>query len=141
MKIAVGADHGGYDLKEEVVKHLKDKYLVEDYGTYSKESIDYPDVSSKVTKAIQVQEADLGILICGTGIGMSIAANKQEGIRAALCGDTYSAKLTRQHNDSNVLCLGARVVGSGLALMIVNTWIDAEYEGGRHQNRIDKIEG
>ena len=102
--------------------------------------MDYPDFSQKVCNQVIQGQADLGILICGTGIGMSIAANKHQGIRAALCGDVYSAKLTRQHNNSNVLCLGARVIGDELAKMIVHTWLDAEFEGGRHQGRIDKLE-
>lgn len=141
MKIAIGADHGGYSLKEILIEDLKSNgYDLEDLGTYSTDSVDYPDFSQKVCNQVTQGQADLGILICGTGIGMSIAANKHQGIRAALCGDVYSAKLTRQHNNSNVLCLGARVIGDELAKMIVHTWLDAEFEGGRHQGRIDKLE-
>ncbi len=141
MKIAIGADHGGYSLKEILIEDLKTSgYDLEDLGTYSTDSVDYPDFSQKVCNQVTQGQADLGILICGTGIGMSIAANKHQGIRAALCGDVYSAKLTRQHNNSNVLCLGARVIGDELAKMIVHTWLDAEFEGGRHQGRIDKLE-
>ena len=141
MKIAIGADHGGYSLKEILIEDLKSSgYDLEDLGTYSTDSVDYPDFSQKVCNQVTQGQADLGILICGTGIGMSIAANKHQGIRAALCGDVYSAKLTRQHNNSNVLCLGARVIGDELAKMIVHTWLDAEFEGGRHQGRIDKLE-
>ena len=141
MKIAIGADHGGYSLKEIIIADLKTSgYDLEDLGTYSTDSVDYPDFSQKVCNQVIQGQADLGILICGTGIGMSIAANKHQGIRAALCGDVYSAKLTRQHNNSNVLCLGARVIGDELAKMIVHTWLDAEFEGGRHQGRLDKLE-
>ena len=141
MKIAIGADHGGYSLKEILIEDLKSSgYDLEDFGTYSTDSVDYPDFSQKVCNQVTQGQADLGILICGTGIGMSIAANKHQGIRAALCGDVYSAKLTRQHNNSNVLCLGARVIGDELAKMIVHTWLDAEFEGGRHQGRLDKLE-
>lgn len=141
MKIAIGADHGGYSLKEILIEDLKSSgYDLEDLGTYSTDSVDYPDFSQKVCNQVTQGQADLGILICGTGIGMSIAANKHQGIRAALCGDVYSAKLTRQHNNSNVLCLGARVIGDELAKMIVHTWLDAEFEGGRHQGRLDKLE-
>lgn len=141
MKIAIGADHGGFELKEKVISHLTElNYEVLDKGTYSEESVDFPDYSKQVTKVIQDEAADLGILICGTGIGMSIAANKQKGIRAALCGDVFSAKATREHNNTNVLCLGARVTGDKLALMIVDTWLNAEFEGGRHVQRLAKIE-
>lgn len=142
MKISIGADHGGFELKDKVVEHLKKQNIeVIDRGTFGSESVDFPDFSKLVTKDVQEQTSDLGILICGTGIGMSIAANKQKGIRAALVGDVFSAKATREHNNSNVLCLGARVTGDSLALMIVDTWLNAEFEGGRHINRIEKIEG
>lgn len=141
MKIAIGADHGGFSLKEKVVKHLQEEgHEVVDKGTYSEDSVDFPDYSKQVTKAIQDESVELGILICGTGIGMSIAANKQKGIRAALCGDVFSAKATREHNNTNVLCLGARVTGDSLALMIVDTWLNAEFEGGRHIKRLAKLE-
>jgi len=141
MKVSIGADHGGFELKEKVISHLIDQGIdVTDQGTYGTDSVDFPDYSKKVTEDVQNKISDLGILICGTGIGMSIAANKQKGIRAALVGDVFSAKATREHNNSNVLCLGARVTGEGLALMIVDTWLNAEFEGGRHENRIAKIE-
>ena len=138
--IAIGADHGGFELKEHIVKYLKDKGVdVKDYGTYSEDSVDYPDCAAPVCKAVQNKEAECGILICGTGIGISMAANKYKGIRAALCSDVYSAKMTKQHNNANIICLGGRVTGRELAFMIVDAWMNAEFEGGRHQNRIDKI--
>lgn len=140
MKIAVGSDHGGVDLKEEIIKFLKsENYDVKDFGTNSKESCDYPDYALPVAEAIVAKEFDFGILVCGTGIGISIAANKVPGIRAALCSDTFSAHATREHNDANVLTLGARVVGTGLALDIVRTFLSTKFEGDRHQGRIDKI--
>lgn len=138
--IAIGADHGGFELKEHIKKHLDELGLeYKDYGTYSEESVDYPDCAKPVCEAVMDRTADKGILICGTGIGISIAANKHKGIRAALCGDVYSAKMTKVHNNANVLCLGGRVTGRELAFMIVDAWLNAEYEGGRHQARIDKI--
>lgn len=138
--IAIGSDHGGYELKQEVMKHLKEKDIeFKDYGCFSPESVDYPDMAANVCEAIQKKECDLGILICGTGIGISMAANKHKGIRAACCSDTFSAKYTRLHNDANVLCFGGRVVGAGLACMMVDEFLNAEFEGGRHQRRIDKI--
>lgn len=141
MNIAIGSDHAGFDLKEKVLSFLKqNNYSIEDVGTYSGESVDYPDYSKKVTKLIQKEQCELGILICGTGIGMSISANKQKGIRAALVNDVFSAKATREHNNTNVLCLGARVIGEDLALLIVETWLNSQFEGGRHQTRIDKFE-
>jgi len=140
MKIAVGSDHGGVDLKEEIINFLKsENYDVKDFGTNSKESCDYPDYALPVAEAIVAKEFDFGILICGTGIGISIAANKVPGIRAALCSDTFSAHATREHNDANILTLGARVVGPGLALDIVKTFLSTKFEGDRHQRRIDKI--
>lgn len=140
MKIALGADHGGFELKEEIISYLKESgYDVEDFGTYSKESCDYPDYALKAAEAVASKECDLGILICGTGIGISIAANKVPGIRAALCSDTFSAHATREHNDANILALGARVVGPGLALDIVKTFLGAKFEGDRHLARINKI--
>ncbi|MEE1350773.1 MAG: ribose 5-phosphate isomerase B [Clostridia bacterium] len=138
--IAIGADHGGFELKEHIKKHLDDLGIIyKDYGTYSEDSVDYPDCAAPVCKAIQDGTAENGILICGTGIGISIAANKYKGIRAALCGDVYSAKMTKMHNNSNILCMGGRVVGRELAFMIVDTWLGAEFEGGRHEARIAKI--
>ncbi len=138
--IAIGADHGGFELKEHIKKHLDELGLeYKDYGTYSEESVDYPDCAKPVCEAVMDGTADKGILICGTGIGISIAANKHKGIRAALCSDVYSAKMTKVHNNANVICLGGRVTGRELAFMIVDAWLNAEYEGGRHQARIDKI--
>lgn len=140
MRIAIGCDHGGFNLKNVVLKHLEDKGIeVKDFGTFSEESCDYPDYSVKVAEEVASKNYDLGILICGTGIGISIAANKVPGIRAALCSDTFSAHATRQHNDANILAMGQRVVGEGLALDIVDTFLNAKFEGGRHQNRINKI--
>lgn len=140
MKIALGADHGGYQLKEAIGKYLKENnYEVKDFGTYSNESCDYADYSLKVAEAVAAKEYDFGILICGTGIGISIAANKVPGIRAALCSDTFSAHATREHNDANILALGQRVVGEGLALDIVKTFLNSKFEGDRHVRRIEKI--
>ncbi len=138
MKLAIGSDHGGFALKQEVLQHLKDRgYEVTDVGCYDSSSCDYPVYSVKVCEAIKNGDAQLGILICGTGIGMSMAANKEPGIRAALCHDVFSAKATREHNDANVLCMGARVVGPGLALMIIDTFLDTDFSGDeRHLRRI-----
>ena len=141
MKIAVGCDHGGFDHKNAIADHLKQRgFEVVDYGIYENKSVDYPDIASKLCKGILEGEADLGILVCGTGIGMSIAANKFKGIRAAACSEHFSAKYTRLHNNSNVLCLGGRVIGIGTALELADLFVNTEFEGGRHQNRIDKIE-
>lgn len=140
MKIAIGADHGGIDLKGEIKEYLiSEGYEVNDFGTYSNESCDYPDYAMQVAEAIANKEFEFGILVCGTGIGISIAANKVPGVRAALCSDTFSAHATREHNDANILTLGQRVVGAGLALDIVKTFLNTSFEGGRHQTRIDKI--
>ncbi len=140
MKIAIGSDHAGYRLKGEVAalaKKLGNDVL--DLGTHSEESVDYPDFAVKVAQAVSRGEAGLGILVCGTGLGMAIAANKVRGIRAVTCGDTFSARASRQHNDANVLCVGARVTGGGLALDIVRVWLESEFQGGRHQRRVSKI--
>ncbi len=138
--IAIGSDHGGYALKQEIMKHLDEKGLeYKDYGTYSEESCDYPVYGAAVARAVAGGECDRGILICGTGIGISIAANKIEGIRAANCTDCYMAEMTRRHNDANILALGARVVGSGLALKIVDTFLETGFEGGRHAKRVALI--
>jgi len=140
MKIAIGSDHGGYQLKGEILAFLKEKgYEVKDFGTYGEESCDYADYSIVVAEAVAAKEFDFGILICGTGIGIGIAANKVPGVRAALCSDTFSAHATREHNDANILTLGQRVVGVGLALDIVNTFLTAKFEGDRHIKRINKI--
>ena len=140
-RIVLGADHGGYELKNIIKAHLENcGFEVSDVGTSSSESCDYPVFASRLCKKLQNCEADLGILVCGTGIGMSIAANKHNGIRAACCSDTFSARLTRLHNNANVLCLGARVLGAGLALDLVNEFVNAEFEGDRHVKRLSLIE-
>lgn len=140
MKIALGCDHGGYNLKQAILEHLEKKGIeYKDFGCYSIESCDYPDFAEKVAESIVKGEYDCGILVCGTGIGISIAANKVPGIRAAHCTDTFSAKAARQHNNANILALGERITGIGLALDIVDAYLEAEFEGGRHQRRIDKI--
>ena len=141
--IAIGSDHGGFELKKEVMAHLDARGLeYKDFGTYSDASCDYPVYGKAVAKAVASGECERGIIICGTGIGISIAANKVHGIRAALCGDCFSAEATRQHNDANVLALGARVVGPGLALKIVDTFLDTPFSNSeRHIRRIEMIEG
>ena len=140
MKIAVGSDHGGFRLKEEIICWLKEKEIsYEDVGTYTLESVDYPDYAEKVAEKIKSGDADRGILICGTGIGICIAANKIHGIRAALCHDVYSAQKSREHNDANILALGERVVGTGHALLVLEEWLKTEFEGGRHAKRVEKI--
>lgn len=140
MRIALGSDHGGLILKEEIKKYLVEKGLeYKDFGTHSTDSCDYPDIALPAAKAVAAGEFDRGILICGTGIGIGIAANKVNGIRAALCHDTFSARASREHNNANILTMGERVIGRGLALDIVDIWIKTEFSGGRHQNRVDKI--
>ena len=140
MKIAIGCDHGGLKHKSVIASHLKERgFEVEDFGIYEQVSVDYPDIAIKLSGSIVNKENDLGILICGTGIGMSIAANKVKGIRAAACSDHFSAKYTRLHNNANVLCLGGRVIGIGTAIELADLFIDTKFEGGRHQTRIDKI--
>lgn len=139
-KITIGCDHAAYNLKLIVIKHLEERGIeVIDVGTNSTESCDYPVFADLVCKNIQNGVTELGILICGTGVGMSIAANKHHGIRAAACSDTFSARLTRQHNDANILCFGERVVGQGLALDLVDNFLDAEFMGGKHQRRVDML--
>lgn len=141
LVIAIGSDHGGFEYKNLISDHLKQKGIdVIDVGTYSKDSCDYPEIARKVTANIVENNAQKGILICGSGIGMSIVANKTKGIRAALCSETTSARLSRQHNNSNVLCMGQRLIGETMALEIVDTWLDTEFLGGRHQHRVDIIE-
>lgn len=140
MKVAIGADHGGFKLKAELTELLQELGMeYTDFGTYSSESIDYPDVAIPVAEAVANGEFDRGILICGTGIGIGIAANKVKGIRAALVHDTFSAKATRQHNNSNILTMGERVIGPGLARDIAQIWLETDFEGGRHENRVCKI--
>ena len=140
--IGIGSDHGGYELKQAVIKHLEEKgHAVKDYGCYSEESCDYPVYAKAVAEGILKDEVKQGILICGTGIGISITANKIKGIRAALCGDTFSARATRQHNNANILALGARVTGEGLALDIVDTFLETKFSNDeRHIRRINMIE-
>lgn len=138
--IGIGSDHGGYALKEYIKQHLDELGLAyKDYGTDSEDSCDYPVFAEAVARAVAGGEVTQGILICGTGIGISIAANKVRGIRAALCGDCYSAEYTRRHNDANILAMGARVTGSGLACKIVDTFLSTEFEGGRHAKRVALI--
>ena len=140
MKIAMGADHGGYSLKEIIKKHLVEEgHEILDLGTHDTQSCNYPEYAAKVAYAVADKHADLGVLVCGTGIGMSIAANKVKGIRAAAVSDCFTAQATREHNDSNIICLGERIVGPGLAMRIVDTWLNASFQGGRHQTRVDMI--
>jgi len=141
MRIAIGSDHAGFRLKEKIKEFVLSKgYEVLDFGTNSTHSTHYPIFAKEVAKAVQEKKADYGILICGSGIGMSIAANKFPGIRAALCLNEYMARMSRMHNDANVLCLGDRVLGDELALSIVEAWLSASFEGGRHEERIKLIE-
>jgi ribose 5-phosphate isomerase B len=140
MKIAVACDHGGYRLKNVLMKEMVNQgYEVIDFGTYNEESCDYPDFASKAAKAVASKECDKGVVVCGTGIGVSITCNKVKGIRCALVHDVFSAKATRAHNDTNMLAMGQRVVGEGLAIEILNAWLHSDYEGGRHDLRIKKM--
>ncbi|WKV10238.1 ribose 5-phosphate isomerase B [Thermoanaerobacterium sp. CMT5567-10] len=138
--IAIGSDHGGYELKEAIKKHLDEKGIeYKDFGTFSEESVDYPDYALKIAEAVASGQFEKGILLCGTGVGISIAANKVPGIRAAHVSDAFSARYSKEHNNANVLCMGGRVVGPGLAAVLVDEWLNAEFQGGRHQKRLDKI--
>ncbi len=141
MKITIGSDHGAVELKEEVKKVLAefDGVEVKDVGTFGKESVDYPDIAEKVCADVVSGESERGIVLCGTGLGISIAANKIKGIRCALCNDVYSAKKSREHNNANVLAMGGRVLGFGPAGEIVRAWLTTEFEGGRHERRVNKI--
>ena len=140
MRIGIGNDHSAVEMKKEVMKFLQDLgYEVINYGTDSTESCDYPVYEEKVGRAVVAKEVDLGILICGTGVGISLAANKVKGVRAVVCSEPNSARLSRQHNNTNILAFGARVVGIELAKMIIEEWLNAEFEGGRHQRRVDMI--
>ena len=140
MKIAIGSDHAGFGLKEDVLTLLKgSRHAVVDCGTNTTASVDYPDFGEKVSRMVSAGEADRGILICGTGIGMSMVANKFPNVRAALCNDLFSAKMSRLHNDANVLVLGGRIIGKDLAAEIVRTWLDTAFEGERHMRRLQKI--
>lgn len=140
MKIGIGSDHGGFELKEHIKKFLEEQgveYI--DYGTKTLDSVDYPEYGLKVAEAVKSGECDKGIVICGTGIGISISCNKVPGIRCALCGDTYSARMSIEHNNANILALGGRVVGKDLATEIVSVWLKAQFQAGRHERRINKI--
>jgi ribose 5-phosphate isomerase B len=140
MKIAIGADHGGYEMKEVVKKYVISLgHEVDDTGCFSLESVDYPAYAKNVSEQVQKGACSAGILICGTGIGMSMVANSFKGVRAALCHDEYTARLSREHNNANVLCLGARVIGNGVAEGIVKTWLETDFAGGRHQRRIEQF--
>ncbi len=141
MKYFIGTDHAGFVVKPFVIEYLQKKGIeVEDLGTYSSESVDYPDFAHKVAEAVLANEGTKGILICGSGIGMSLAANKHKGIRAALCHDAYTAEMARRHNDANILCFGERVVGVGVIESILEAWLTHEFEGGRHERRVKKID-
>lgn len=140
MKIGIGNDHSGFEMKQEIIKFLQEMgHEVIDHGTYDTERCDYPIYGEKVGRAVASGEVDRGILICGTGLGISLAANKVRGVRAVVCSEPCTARLSRQHNDANVLAFGARIVGIEMAKMIVQTWLDAEFEGGRHKRRVDMI--
>ena len=140
MKIAIGCDHGGLEHKNAIAEHLRERgFEVEDFGIYEQKPIDYPEIALKVAKSVAEKENELGILVCGTGIGMSLAANKVKGIRAAAVSEHFSAKYTRLHNNSSILCLGGRVIGVGTALELADIFVDTQFEGGRHQRRIDMI--
>ena len=138
--IAIGSDHGGFELKRDIINHLNELNIIcRDFGCFDTGSVDYPDIAEEVCGYVLEDKDRVGILVCGTGIGMSMAANKIHGIRAAVCTDVYSAKYTKLHNDANVLCLGGRVSGPGLAELIVDTFLETHFEGGRHKRRVDKI--
>ena len=140
MKIALGADHGGFSLKQKIGGLLISLgYEIADLGCHSQQSVDYPDIAERVVEQITTGESDRGILVCGTGIGMCMAANRKRKIRAALCHDEYTARMSREHNDANILCIGERVTGEGVALDLVKTWLATSYAGGRHQQRIEKF--
>lgn len=140
MTIAIASDHGGYELKQQIIKFLEEnKVSYADLGTYSTESVDYPDIAIPCAEAVARGEYEKGIIICGTGIGVCIAANKVKGIRAALCHDTFSARMSRMHNNANILTMGGRVIGPGLATAIVREWLAADFEGARHERRLNKI--
>lgn len=140
MRVAIGSDHGGFKLKAEIIAYLEEHHIeYKDFGTYSLDSVDYPDFARAVAEAVAAGEFQRGVLCCGTGIGVSIAANKVPGIRAALCHDTYSARMASEHNMANIITLGERVVGPGLARDIVAAWLNARFAGGRHARRLEKI--
>ncbi len=141
MKIIIGSDHAGYHMKEKVIIHLRERGVeVEDAGTYNEESVDYTDYGKAVAAKVSDASFDRGILICGTGLGMSMVANRFRGVRAALANDLFSAIMSRRHNDSNILVMGGRLIGDALAMQIVDTWIETLFEGGRHQRRVEKMD-
>jgi len=140
VQIAIGSDHAGFELKKTIIEHLTQAgHQLTDLGPEVKESVDYPDYAEKVAKSVAADVSDFGILVCGSGMGMSIAANKVAGVRAALCGNAYVSEMARAHNNANVLCLGERITGVGLALTIVDVFVSTKFEGGRHSRRVDKI--
>lgn len=140
MRVAIGSDHGGFNLKAEIISYLEERQIdYNDFGTYSLDSVDYPDFARIVADAVVSGDCDRGILCCGTGIGVSIAANKVAGIRAALCHDTFSARMASEHNNANIITLGERVIGPGLARDIVGAWLASDFAGGRHARRVEKI--
>lgn len=140
-KVGIGSDHGGFQLKESIKEYLEELNIeYEDYGTNNEESVDYPEYGKKVANGVMTGEVEKGIVICGTGIGISLAANKVKGIRCALCSDTYSARMSRAHNNANMLALGGRVLGVDLAKEIVRVWLEEEFQGGRHERRVNQIE-
>jgi len=141
--LVIGCDHAAFDLKEYLRDYIRDTFdiRVEDAGTFSRDSVDYPDFGQKVARAVSCREFERGILMCGTGLGMSMVANRFPRVRAALCNDLFSARMSRQHNNANILVMGARVIGDVLATAIVQTWLETPFEGGRHQTRIDKFDG
>jgi len=142
MKIALGSDHAGFELKEDLRAFLAERQVeVQDLGAFGEAPVDYPDVAIKVAEKVSRGEVERGLLICGTGIGMSIVANRFAGVRAALCHDPYTARISREHNDANLLALGGRLIGKGLAKEILKVWLETEFQGGRHQKRLDKITG
>jgi ribose 5-phosphate isomerase B len=139
-KIAIASDHGGFELKETVIAHLlNDGWEIDDLGPNNEDSVDYPDYGIKLAENIANKKIERGIVICGTGVGMSIVVNRFPGIRGTLCSDIYTAKMSREHNDSNILIMGGRIIGRGLASEIVDTWLNTAFQGGRHQRRLDKI--
>ncbi|MCK4727750.1 MAG: ribose 5-phosphate isomerase B [Desulfobacterales bacterium] len=141
MKIIIGSDHAGYPMKEKVTAHLRERGVqVEDIGTYSEEAVDYTDFGKKVARRVSDGTFDRGILICGTGLGMSMVANRFRGVRAALANDLFSAIMSRRHNDSNIMAMGGRLIGDTLAFQLVDTWLETPFEGGRHQRRLEKMD-
>ena len=142
MKIAIGCDHGGFELKEAVRGYLEERQIpYEDFGAYNTDSVDYAPIAAKAARAVAAGQADFGVLVCSTGIGISMAANKVKGIRAALCTNEFCAEMTRRHNNANILCMGGKVIDKETAVKLVDIFLHTEFEGGRHQRRVDKIEG